>query len=296
MDLKKLKYLEAVYRLGNITAAAKEQYVSQPAMTKAIRLLEKELGTELMVRTPGGVIFTESGELFMRHVRIILTAVDNAEREMQDLNDHSAGRVAIGVSNTAQVWLLPMIYSDFKRRHPDFIVEYKESTQEGMLNGLIGEELDLIFSILPRTGLPEELTSIPLMPGEIRLVIPQDHPLAMQYDKFIPFYELNDVDIFSYPKGSVIRSMIEEECDRAGVSVRCINACIQLHTNYELVGKGAGITHMICDRMTPDINYPGLVTRSFEQPIYLEEGLIFKNGHYLNYASRMLARYIRGLV
>ncbi|MBQ9028131.1 MAG: LysR family transcriptional regulator [Lachnospiraceae bacterium] len=296
MDLKKLKYLDAVYRLGNISAAANEQFVSQPAMSKAIHLLEEELGTELITRTARGVVFTENGELFMGHVRQILKAVKDAEREIQDLNDRTARKITIGLSNTALVWLLPLIYSDFKKEHPNFTVNVEENTQEAMMRGLLTDELDLIFSIIPHTGLPDKLTAVTIMTGEIRLVLPEKHPLAIKYKNYIPFFELSNVVLFSYPRGSLIRSLIETKCSEHNIPVRLINASNQLHTNYDLAMKGAGLSHMVCDCMTPDIDFPGLVTRSFEEPLYLEEGIVTKKGHYQNRAARELTRYIRNLV
>jgi len=62
MDLQKLMYLEAIYRLGSFTRASEELHVSQPAITKAIKSLEKHLGVELILRDSKSVSFTEAGE------------------------------------------------------------------------------------------------------------------------------------------------------------------------------------------------------------------------------------------
>ena len=72
MDLKKLRYLEAIYRLKSYTKAAEELFISQPSLSNAIHALEKELGVSLIDRSRQPLRFTFEGERFMWHVYKIL--------------------------------------------------------------------------------------------------------------------------------------------------------------------------------------------------------------------------------
>ncbi len=290
MELKKLQYLEAVYRLQSMSAAAEEQFISQPAMSKSIHSLEEELGVELIRRTPRGIAFTEAGELFVRHAARILRAAGEAEEELRDLSDRTTRTVNFGVSNTAQAWLLPLSLADFAHRHEDFQVIAHEDTQQGMYEKLLAEEIDLAFTILPREGLPDELTAEPLMRAELKLLLPRAHRLASS--RFIPIGELNGETIFSYPKGSILRRTIEGKCLEHGCTARITCVTLQLQTVYELVNQGAGLSHVITDPMTSGVRYGNLVARSFAEPVFFDEGILIRKGHYQNRAVREFIRYL----
>lgn len=84
LDIKRLQYLEAVYRYHNFTRASEELFVSQSAISMAIKSLEADLGVRLIVRSPQSVAFTYEGEQLVQHARRILLECENAEREMAD--------------------------------------------------------------------------------------------------------------------------------------------------------------------------------------------------------------------
>lgn len=71
MNLEQLQYICAIYELGSINQAAKRLYVSQPSVSSAVRKLEQELGFDILVRTAGGVRFTERGQALVRYAKRI---------------------------------------------------------------------------------------------------------------------------------------------------------------------------------------------------------------------------------
>ena len=113
LDLKRLRYLEAVYRHKNFTRASEELFVSQPAISAAISALEKELGITLIVRNSKKVIFTLEGEQFMLHVLRILKECDSAEQLVRDLTSKDDSVLNVGMSPTLSLKLLPHLYTKF---------------------------------------------------------------------------------------------------------------------------------------------------------------------------------------
>ena len=83
LDLKKLRYLDAIYKYGSFTQASKELFVSQPAISAAITSLEKQLGVELLIRNSKSVTFTPAGERFMIYTQHILQECEKAEQDMK---------------------------------------------------------------------------------------------------------------------------------------------------------------------------------------------------------------------
>ncbi|RFU40142.1 LysR family transcriptional regulator, partial [Actinomadura logoneensis] len=79
MNLRQLRYVVATADHGTMTSAAQALYVAQPALSRAVRELERELGVELFARSGRGVVLTPEGEQVVRHARVALSAVEAIE-------------------------------------------------------------------------------------------------------------------------------------------------------------------------------------------------------------------------
>ena len=113
LDLKKLKYLTAIYKYGSFTQASKELYVSQPAISAAITSLEKQLGVELLTRTSKNVNFTAAGERFIIYAQHILQECEKAEQDMKYMSQTYAQTLRLGLSPSLSHYLLPYLYETF---------------------------------------------------------------------------------------------------------------------------------------------------------------------------------------
>ena len=109
---------------GNISRAAKELYISQPAISKAISKLEESLGTRLFNRNSRGVQLTREGTILFQHVNTAFDSIGHGERELKRIHDFHIGNLKIGVSNTlCKYVLLPYLkgfigkISTCKHRH-----------------------------------------------------------------------------------------------------------------------------------------------------------------------------------
>lgn len=290
MDLKKLQYLEAVYRLKNLTQAAAEQYVSQPAMTKAIRALEEELGTQLIRRSNTGVSFTYEGERFIPYVYRILSDVKQAEEEMKELLNQQSKVLSLSVSNIATCWLQKLIFLEFVPSIPGCVLNISGPTSDEMIQSLLDEELDLVYTIFP-DYLPPELVKIPLIRSELQMVIPCGHPLE-RYTR-IPDFALDGQTLLTYPEGALIRAKIKERCIACGAIPIMQNPSGQREVVLTLTSMGVGITHTLVNPYSQEVLDTGLITRGFEEPIYFDEGIIYNTNHYLNKTAKAFIAFMK---
>ena len=108
MDLKQMQYFLCLAQERNVTRAARRLNIVQPALSMQIAKLEATLGKQLFFRTAQGMSLTSAGEEFERLVAPIIKDIDRAREEMARLDGKIAGRVSIGMINSAAQSILPV--------------------------------------------------------------------------------------------------------------------------------------------------------------------------------------------
>ncbi|WP_083654990.1 LysR substrate-binding domain-containing protein [Burkholderia sp. SRS-W-2-2016] len=126
IKLHQLRALVAVADHGTIVGASRALFVSQPAVTKAIRELETDIGMSLFGRSANGVALTRTGESLLRHARLIVGELGRAEQQMAMERGAQEGRVTIGLTPLAALTLLPDAYARFRQDMPQITVEFLE--------------------------------------------------------------------------------------------------------------------------------------------------------------------------
>lgn len=147
MNTDQLRYFLAIAQHKNFTEAAKEFYITQPAITHQIAALEKELGTPLFKRTTRSVSLTEAGKLFMEHAKHILDQEENALRNLQMLRESGARKLRIGYLNAPCQHFLPKILADFQNQYPQVELELIGDHAAGLLNLAEQQPFDFLFSV-----------------------------------------------------------------------------------------------------------------------------------------------------
>lgn len=152
MEARDLHYFAVVAEHGNLRRAADAVGISQPALSKALRRLEKSAGTKVVKRTPKGVELTAMGNALLAHAKRLQLAMDDVLKEVADLNGGRAGLLRIGASFEAAELLLPTACEILYRRSPDVITKITVASNEALIPALRNAELDLIISGIPKTG------------------------------------------------------------------------------------------------------------------------------------------------
>ena len=154
-----------VAKCRNISGAARELYISQPAISKAISKLEQSLGTTLFYRSSRGVSLTEPGEILFVQVENAFQAITQGEEQLQRFQKLGMGHLSIGVSATLCKYVLLPILQPFIRQNPHIqlsiacqsSLETMQALEQGTLDiGLIGAEDDMsAFVFEPLTDIQD---------------------------------------------------------------------------------------------------------------------------------------------
>jgi DNA-binding transcriptional LysR family regulator len=146
IKLHQLRALVAVADQGSVIGASRALFVSQPAVTKAIRELETDLGITLLGRSVNGVVLTPSGESLLQRARLIVCELERAEQQMANERGALEGKVTVGVSPLAALTLLPDAYARFRQDMPQVSAEFLEQTTTRLVDGLRQGSLDFALA------------------------------------------------------------------------------------------------------------------------------------------------------
>jgi len=148
MKLHHFEEVVAIAERGSMRAAARHLQIAQPALTRSLAMLERELGAPLFERRARGVVATPLGEAFVARARSILTEIRRTREEVEQLRGAGTGTVTVGLSIAAHLALLPPSLRSFRARYPDirlhiiegFYPTLEERLRDGTVDFYIGPD------------------------------------------------------------------------------------------------------------------------------------------------------------
>ena len=172
MLLRQMECFLAVARLGNVSRAAEEMYLTQPTLTARIKALEDELGDQLFVRTSRGMRLTEAGREFVPYAERSMASIEEGRQRLRELRGASGGRLSLGTSPGVSTYALPAILERFTAAHPRVSVSVRTGHSEDILEMVLKEDVHLG---LAREMEHPEIESLPLYEDELVLVVDPQH-------------------------------------------------------------------------------------------------------------------------
>lgn len=212
MQIQQLTYFVAVALNQHFTRAADETGVSQPTLSKQIRVLENSLGTPLFTRDRGPIELTTAGEALLPHAQRILIEVEAAERTVGEVAGLRRGRVRLGATPSMCDGLLPEVLSQFHRQHPDIEMEVHEGGSRVLTRELVEGRLDVALLIAPLQAVDTDIETTPVL--RERLV------LASHRDADVPDHlsiaDLEGLPLVMFREGYDLREVTWRACTQAG--------------------------------------------------------------------------------
>lgn len=138
MNLKRARYIAAIYEAGGITAAARRLFVSQPSLSQTVRLVEQELGTAVFEHGVTPPKLTYAGEKYLETARAMIAQEERLNGILDSIRNEERGRLRLGISIQRGMQLLPLVLPEFSRRYPDVQLLLEEHGS-GRLEKLVEE-------------------------------------------------------------------------------------------------------------------------------------------------------------
>jgi len=261
--IRQLEYVVAVAEEASFSRAAERCFVSQPALSSQVRLLETQLGVALFERTPKGVLVTPVGQDVVRLAREALATSDRiVERAARQ--PPLAGTLELGCVSTITPYLLPAAMAELRSRFPELRLHIRDGTADGLERQLAAGDLDALVVPLP-TGLPgcEEMV---LARDPFLLATPADSALG-RLPEPISLSVLEDVELLLLEDPHCLRGQMLEVCTASGAMPHATLHVASLGSIVQLVRRGFGAT--LLPELAIDVELAGVTDirlKRFDEP------------------------------
>lgn len=235
-ELYRVFYIVA--KVKSISSAAKELYISQPAVSRSIKQLEEKLGKQLFFRTPRGMQLTHEGELLFKYIGQAYNLISIAENKFTELQNIINGEVRVGVSTTVFTsYLLPFI-KVFHDNYPNVKINIKNKSTYEIVDLLKKSELDFGIVDLPIKKYTEfnikEMWTV-----QDCFVCNEKYKFLLE--KPIPLKELENYPILLREKNRNTRIYIDKVFQHYGVNIVPELEMTGHHAMIEFIKMGFGI-------------------------------------------------------
>lgn len=178
MKLTHIRDVLAVAELGSMRAAARHLQVAQPALTRSIQEIERELGVSLFERHARGVTTTPLGDHFLRRARIVRSELDRATEEIAQLSGGTTGQVVMAASTAPTIALMPSAMAAFRKQYPGAVLKVTESLFSGIEAQLLDGTIDFYVGPFDPGLTPASLQSEKLFEYNRFILARKGNPLA----------------------------------------------------------------------------------------------------------------------
>jgi DNA-binding transcriptional LysR family regulator len=243
MELRHFRYFQAVAEELSFSKAARRLRIAQPALSRAVKELEEQMGAVLMHRNRRAVSLTEAGTVLLHETGILFQRVDEAVRRVQRTAKGEEGELRVGYIGPPTQAFLGRLLAEFRRRYPRVSVVLEERTPERVWEMVARGRLEIGLTRPVPGQEARGLRTMLLRREPFHAVFPPAHPLAGQAR--VPWKALagEPLVILSRREGVGMHDAILAACRRARFTPRLAHTPSVIHTvlSYVEAGAGAGI-------------------------------------------------------
>jgi DNA-binding transcriptional LysR family regulator len=233
MTLHQLKIFGAVAEHLNITKVSRKLQVSQPSVSKQLRLLEQEYGLKFYVKSGRGIKLTQEGQLFQVTVKPILEQMEGLKRTFQNrVAEARAKSLIVGSSPSPAAFFLSAVLKSFVELHPTVHPTLRTGYPPAIEEMVLNAEVEIALTI----SLPDhpQIVAEPIHSEEIVAVVSARHPLAKKG-------KLNEAELAQAPFVIMKGGRIAEEIEKMGLKLNVVMWCDSVEPIKEYVQAGLGI-------------------------------------------------------
>ncbi len=280
MTTEQYKVFYQVAESGSISRAARALFVSQPAVTKSIKILENELDVTLFIRNPKGVTLTREGEILYDYVKEAFEQLEQGEKRIKQLKNNEYGSIRIGISNIlCKYYFIPYL-KVFHERYPNLKIEIVNRTSPETLELLDSGKIDC--AIISDIGGKNQFEYNSLMQIQDTFVAKNRPPKEVMDIK-----DLENHPLLLLEKKNATRASFDEHFLDHQVSVQVDIEISSMEFLIEFAKIGLGVSAVIGNFVEEELRDGSLFEWKIEPMMPKRTiGLLYKSGELLSIATR----------
>lgn len=235
MSIEQLIYFTKVYENKSFTKTSKELFISQPAITTAIKNLEKEFKTELIMMNGKNLEITPSGERLYTLAIPIITLYNNLENQMHDFV-YKSTTIKIGIPPMLGTFIFAPLFEDFLVRYPNVNLKLYELASHANKEALIEGEIDIALTVIYNNEIEDNLDFIKIGNADLVFAVNKSHQFAKK--KEISIKELGNTPLILFKEDSLQYQVITKLFEETHITPIIKLKSEQLSTIKELLSYG----------------------------------------------------------
>jgi DNA-binding transcriptional LysR family regulator len=208
LNHRQVSHFLAIVDFGSLGRAAGQLNISEPAISKSVRLLEASLGVKLFDREPRGLVLTVFGSSLADHARVVMTELRRAVEDINHLRNAEAGHAYLGATPTYASLLLPTAVSNLILEHSDLRVTVSEGLGDTLIPKLLQGELDFFISAYDTSFATADVTVEALFTDTACVMSRAENPIVKR--QALTLTELANSTWMLTPRGDYMRQQIDE--------------------------------------------------------------------------------------
>jgi LysR family transcriptional regulator, cys regulon transcriptional activator len=270
MNFHQLQYALAISRHGlSVTNAAAALGTSQPAISRALKELEKELGFDLFVREGRSFArITPEGTRVLEYAARALAEIDSLKAVASDLNQDARGTLSIATTHTQARYVLPLVIQAFRKKYPEVDLHLHQGTSEQISEMVAADRVQLAIATGSEALFPE-LVLLPVYRWHRQVIVPRHHALARAGAAKLTLQQLANYPlvtyVFSFSGPSSLETLFARENLKPRVALTARDS--DVIKTYVRLGMGVGIVASVAYEPTQDADL-AMVDASHLFPIH----------------------------
>jgi DNA-binding transcriptional LysR family regulator len=243
MDLRHIRYFQAVAEELSYSRAAERLHIAQPALSRAVQEIEADLGAILLERNRRTVRLTPAGSILLREAGILFERWEEAMRRVRRTAAGEEGELRLGYIGPPTQPFLGRLLHEYRQRYPRVSLHLEERTPERVWEMLAKGRLSAAFTRPVSIAITSGLRTIVLRKERFGAVMPADHLLASRASRTIPWRLLagEPLIVLARREGVGSHDGILAACRRAGFAPRLAYTPSLIGTVLSYVAAGAGV-------------------------------------------------------
>ncbi len=258
MDIQHLRYFVEISKTGNLTKAAQNLYVSQPALSKTIQKMERELGVHLFEKQEHRLMLTDTGTVLLEKAQALLLEFDNIIQCIRDTENLKTGKITLGVPMLISFLYFCDIILDFKNQYPGVNMDIIEIGDDAIVEKVKEGSVDIGIVSRPLNG--PELVSLPIFTDEVVAYIPKKNELSQQ--EYISFQDLEGQSLHMFSSDFSLYGQVVAGCQQAGFQPNISSTSSQRHFLIDMAQSTNGIA-LMPRPIVAKLTYPAMCIRPF---------------------------------